>query len=181
MGIVFLSSIDIFVKYDCHILTIFVIKPRGAFLGNGVIIVAKEDLNETLNYILNKSDALAKDTDGSYSYWQKDRFDSFLVEKYYPSDPVQVEAQDGKLFEPTMRVAFILIYDNKIIDFRFLGGYWLLPNKAIDEPASLNEQKKAYCKVPFFTKVSDTVLEEVRQQLAATLPLLYQKMLEGSQ
>ncbi len=158
----------------------YVIKPRGAFLGNGVIIVSSDDLDATLQYILTKSDELKNDKDPSYNYWNRDPYDSFLVEKYYPSDTVQVKKLNNKIFEPTMRVAFMLIYNNQTIETRFLGGYWLLPHKAIDETGSLNETKKAYCKQPYFTKASAKVLKKVQKQLEATLPLLYQEMLEGT-
>ena len=70
----------------------YVIKPRGGFRGSGVIIVAKEDLDETLQYILSDSTRLKKDRRKSHRYWIQDKFDSFIVEKYYPSDLVQVEA-----------------------------------------------------------------------------------------
>ncbi len=158
----------------------YVIKPRGGFLGNGVIIVPKDALDATLNYILNKDEALKKDKDLSYSYWYHDTFDSFIIEKYYPSDIIQVDELAGKFFEPTMRVAVVMLYNNKKIDIRILGGYWILPHKALDEQGTFNELKKAYCKVPFFTKASDAIVEEVRQQLAPALTILYQAMLEGS-
>ena len=156
----------------------FVIKPRGAFLGDGVIIVSKDELNETLRYILSVTGDLSMNADKSFSYWAKDPFDSFIVEKYYPSDALHVEAMQNKMYEPTMRVAFVMMYNNKKIDCRFLGGYWLLPNKALDEPGSLNETKKAYCKPPFFAEVPDTVLAAVRRQCEDALPLLYKEMLE---
>ncbi len=155
----------------------YVIKPRSAFLGHGVIIVAKEELDATLQYILSRSEALVRNSDRSYSYWALDRHNSFIVEKYYPSDLIQVDAFEGKTFEPTMRVAFILVYNNSKIDFHFLGGYWLLPYKSLDDEASLNEKKKAYCKAPFFTTVSQDILQTVEQQLEASMPLLYQEML----
>lgn len=157
---------------------IFVIKPRGAFLGNGVIITSKEDLDHTLQYILNKSPALAADPDKSYRHWNKDSFDSFLVERYYPSDLIHVAEHDNKLFEPTMRAAFILIYNNHKIEFKFLGGYWLLPFKSVDEEGTLNERKKAYCKIPYFTQASESVLQEVQKSMEASIPVLYQQMLE---
>ncbi len=158
----------------------FVIKPRGAFLGNGVIIVSKEDLDTTLHYILDKPQSLKMDPDNSYNYWNRDRSDTFIVEKYYPSDILQVDTFAGKSFEPTMRIAFMMIYNNKTIDIRFLGGYWMLPHKSLDEPGSLNDLKKAYCKLPYFTKATDADLNEVRQQIEPALRLLYQAMLEGN-
>ncbi|MBS0654302.1 MAG: hypothetical protein JSR46_00865 [Verrucomicrobia bacterium] len=157
----------------------FVIKPRGAFEGNGVIIVAKEELDSTLQYILQKSDALKNDKDKSYNHWYSDRFDSFLVEKYYGSDEISVDTFEGKTYQPTMRASFMLIYNNNQVEFRFLAGYWLIPFKSVDEEGSLNECTKAYCKVPYFTKATDEVVEDVKNQLEVSMSRLYQHMLEG--
>lgn len=154
---------------DCYVL-----KPRGAFLGNGVIIVERENLQSTLEYILTPSDELKQDVDKSYSYWSRDKFESFLVEKYYPSDLIEY---NEKLYEPTMRVVFICSSINHQVDVQFLGGYWILPNKAIDEPGTLNETKKAYCKPPLFAEVDADVLEQVQDELLACLPLFYRQML----
>ncbi len=152
----------------------FVIKPRGAFLGNGVIITSKDELDSVLSEILQNSESLKFHKDKSYNHWSRDTFDSFIVERYYPSDPIM---HDDKLYEPSMRLAFVCIYDNKTIDFHFLGGYWMLPTKALDEAGSLNECKKAYCKVPYFVDASSDDLSEIEKQLAEAIPLLYEAML----
>jgi len=156
--------------------TCFVIKPRGGFLGNGVIIVSLDDLDKTLSTILGDPEPLKASKDKSYNHWARDPFNSFIVERYYPSDLI---THEGKLYEPSMRVAFICSYNKQQIDFRFLGGYWMLPTKSIDEEGSLNERKKAYCKPPYFTNASQEDLQEIERELSATIPLLYQEMLEG--
>ena len=156
----------------------YVIKPRGAFLGNGVIIISKDDLDTTLKYIFNKKNHLEYNPDPAYRQWGKDHFDSFIVEKYYPSDTIRVEAFENKLYEPSMRAVFILSYNNRTIDFRFLGGYLILPRKSIEEEGSLNDLKKAYCRIPYYAEVPEHILKEVQQQLEITMPLLYQEMLE---
>jgi hypothetical protein len=155
---------------------LYVIKPRGSFLGNGVIITSKEDLDDTLEYILKKSNKLQNDPDHSYNHWYHDWFDTFIVEKYYPSDEIEL---NGKVYQPTMRVAFIMIYDKKQIDFRFVGGYWLVPERSINDKGTLNQIYKAYCKPPLFTHVSEEDLRGVEQQLEIFIPLFYREMLEG--
>ncbi len=50
------------------------IKPRGAFLGNGVIIVSREELDSTLKYIFNGDHELTNNPDKSYNYWNKDPY-----------------------------------------------------------------------------------------------------------
>ncbi len=152
----------------------FVIKPRGAFLGNGVIISSKDELDDVLKAILKDPQSLKKHKDKSYNHWSRDTFDSFIVERYYPSDPI---VHENKRYEPSMRLAFVCIYDNKEIDFRFLGGYWMLPTKSLEEEGTLNELKKAYCKVPYFVKATDEELSLIEDELQATIPLLYREML----
>ncbi len=153
---------------------IFVIKPRSAFLGKGVIIVSAEDLDATLAYILTPTKILKLDPDVSYSYWAIDRSDSFIVEKYYSSDLLQFE---DKLYDPTMRAAFMFIYTNNTIEMRFLDCYWILPEHAVDEGGSLNQRKKSFAKPPLYLPATSEELEAVRLQCTETLPLLYQKML----
>lgn len=153
---------------------VFVIKPRGAFLGNGVIIVSAEELDKTLRYIFGHSKELKKDTDRSYSHWYKDPFDTFLVEEFVESDPVVV---DEKVYHPTMRAAFILTYNKGEIDVDILWCYWLLPYLQVGEKGSLNELYKAYCSVPFFTKVDQTTRQSVEDELQVALSLLYKEML----
>ena len=152
----------------------YVIKPRSAFIGAGVIIVSKEDLDSTLKYIFSNKAALIKSRDHSYSYWAIESHNSFLIEKYYPSDTLMHE---GKLYEPTMRVAFVLVRSNNKTDFHFLGGNWILTQKSLDQAGTLNEHKKAYAKVPNFRQVPEDVLEKVQKELEGTLPLLYEEML----
>ena len=53
----------------------------------------------------------------------------------------------------------------------------MLPTKALDEAGSLNECKKAYCKVPYFVDASSDDLSEIEKQLAEAIPLLYEAML----
>ncbi len=157
---------------------LYVIKPRGAFLGDGVIIVSKENLDETLQFILRKTPTLQSHPDNSYNYWFKDPFDSFLIEKYYPSDLIQVRHLDNKTYEPTIRVAMIMSYDKGVIDFNFLGGYYMVPCMSINEEGTLNETRKARCKVPYYSKAPKEIINQVRQQLETAIPLLYWEMLE---
>lgn len=158
----------------------YVIKPRSAFCGNGVIIVSKEDLDATLKYIFSGDASLDDDPDNAYNYWYGDSLDSFIVEKFYPSDALEVQSLGGNFYDPTMRVAFILIYNNQNIELRFLGDYWRLPRKSLDETGSLNELHKCCANPDLFARVSDEIRQEVTKQLSEALPLLYQQMLEYS-
>ncbi len=152
----------------------FVIKPRGAFLGNGVIIVSAADLDKKLRYIFSQSEELKQDSDASYSYWYRDPFETFLVEEFVPSDPITV---DQKQYHPTMRAAFILSYNQGEISVDILWCYWLLPFLEIGKKGTLNEQYKAYCLAPYFSVVDQTLQNQVEDELQIALPLLYKQML----
>jgi hypothetical protein len=155
----------------------FVIKPRGTFLGNGVIIVDKENLEDTLKYILTKSTLLKNDPDKAYNYWNKDTFNSFLVEQFVPSDPIAVPHLGNKIYRPTMRVGFLLIYDRYMHEVKFLGGYWSLPPKSLSEKGSLNEKSKSYCKLPYYCAVDSETMSTVEGLLQEPLKQIHQQML----
>ncbi len=160
---------------------IFVIKPRGADHGSGVIIVDRKNLDRTLKYILNRSSKLRDDSDASYNFWyrdkQRNKFDSFLVEEFVESDPLTVAHLGNKTYQPTMRVVFLLVYNNQTIEVKYLGGYWQLPHYSLSEGVILNDRHKSYLTPPYFCKVDPEVMEEVEQQLSVALHLLYQQML----
>ncbi len=67
---------------------LYVIKPRGESLANGVIVVDALDLDAVLQLILEPLPSLEKHPDKKYAYWRKNKDDTVLIEKYYPSDYV---------------------------------------------------------------------------------------------
>lgn len=155
---------------------LYVIKPRCEFLANGVIIVAKEELDSTLKLILEPLPSLKHNPEKNYSYWLRNKDDSFLIEKYYMSDTLQ----DGNYhYDATMRIAFILEYDNGKMSYQFLGGFWKLPCKALQEDGTLNEKRISFCAAPFYRAVEPNLLEEVSIQLEKAMLLLYEVMLNN--
>lgn len=157
----------------------FVIKPRDEFRGNGVLIVDKKDLDETLKLILKKKSALKRDDDPSVRYWYNNNSDSFIVEEFVSSDPVYVEHLGGKLFEPTIRVAFMLIYNKNSIHVEFCGGFLRLPPLALDETGTLNQKYKDFANIPYIDKIDPEVYEKIKGELRIALPLLYEQMLNS--
>ncbi len=156
----------------------FVIKPKGAFLGNGVIIVAKDNLDETLAYILQPSDKLRSERDSSYSFWGKTKEDCFIVEEFFESDLLAVPQFKNRYYQPTMRVAYLLVYNQARIESHFLGSYWLLPKISIEEEGSMNDRHKGYCKIPHYYRVDQEIESKVIEELKDPIKLFYQKMLE---
>ncbi|CCB90807.1 putative uncharacterized protein [Waddlia chondrophila 2032/99] len=158
-----------------------VIKPRRAAKGNGVIICSSSELDETLDYILNGGENLFDDPDPSYRYWAYDQSGSFIVEAYALSNPTPVEHLDNRLFDPTMRVVYLLAHSDDTIHLRFLGSYWKLPEMSLEQTGSLNCLHKSCGKIPYFSVVDPDVDGEVQRQIHDCLHQLYESMLKGEQ
>lgn len=157
----------------------YVIKPRSEILASGVIVVASTDLDGVLQMILEPSASLEKHPDQKYSYWWKNKDDTFLIEKYYTSDPLTFSVPDGTEYhyDATMRLAFILQYDQGNTTYQCLGGFWKLPSKALEEEGTLNEKRISCCKPPFYRAVDLDLLSQVNAQMERAMLLLYETML----
>jgi hypothetical protein len=155
----------------------FVIKPRGNFLGKGVILTQKKDLDQTVRYIITKKGPLSKSKESAYTAWQYDKFDSFLVEQFIASDPIRLPHMENKRYQPTMRVAFVLIYNKGKHNVHFLGSYWKTPEVSLDDEGNFMEKNKDICEPPYYLAVDDKTMQNVQAKLRATLPILHAKML----
>jgi hypothetical protein len=174
---------------------LYVIKPRRECLANGVIVVANKDLDGVLQMILEPLASLEKHPCKKYAYWWKNREDTFLIEKYYRSDYLcfsqPLSERDRSLspsfqimpcaagyhYDATMRLAFILQYDEGKMTYHSLGGFWKLPSKAIEEEGTLNETRISCCEPPFYTAVDSELFREVNAQMERAMLLLYEMML----
>ena len=169
---------------------IYVIKPRGEFLGNGVIIVASEDLDEVLQLILEPNLDLQTNPNPSYAYWSKNNDETFLIEKYYKSDYLQfvdklsergdaIPTKYGANFhyDATMRIVFLMEYEKGEMHYHCLGAYWKLPCKAIEENGTMNEKHISFGEVPFYRSVDPELFEEINAQMEKAMLLLYEEML----
>jgi hypothetical protein len=160
----------------------YVIKPRREALANGVIVVANRDLDDLLQMILEPLASLEKHTDKKYSYWWKNKDDTFLIEKYYMSDPLCFSPPMSGTeyhYDATMRLAFILQYDKGNMTYHSLGGFWKLPSKALEEEGTLNEKMISCCSPPFYMAVDPELLKEVDAFMERAMLLLYEMMLNG--
>lgn len=155
----------------------FVIKPRGNFLGKGVILVQKKDLDQTVRYIITKKGPLSKRTESAYTAWKHDKFDSFLVEQFITSDPIRLPHKENKRYQPTMRVAFVLTYNKGKHHVHFLGSYWKTPEVSLDDEGNFMDKNKDICEPPYYLAVDDKTMQRVHAKLSATLPILHAKML----
>ncbi len=156
----------------------FVIKPINSAKGNGIIIVKRRDLRRTLRAIVENPSLFPDLTDPTYGYWVKDKNKTFLIEEYAPSKLIEV---DGKKYDATMRVIYLLFCDKGNIGVSFLGSYWKLPAKSIKEPGLLTEKHKSSIKSDKVSsaKVAPEDYEKVTGILRSVLPLAYVKMLQN--
>lgn len=106
-----------------------VIKPLHSAYGDGVIILASDDLDDTLQLIFHDKKRLETITDSSYSQWLEDEGDQFLVEEFVPSDPLTAPHINNLVYDPTLRISFMLSYDQGNIEVTFLGCFLETPKK----------------------------------------------------
>jgi hypothetical protein len=155
----------------------FVIKPRGEFLGRGVIITHKEDLDDVLLYIITKNGKWEKSKDPAYWAWKHDKFDSFIVEEFIASDPITIPHLENKTYQPTMRVACLLVYNKHCHHVHFLGAYWKTPSLSLDEEGDFMQKNKDICEPPYYRGVDPETMQVVENQLGVALPILHSRML----
>lgn len=155
----------------------FVIKPVNSANGWGIIMTHRTELDQTLNLILNHKELCAQSKDRSFNQWAQDRNNTFLIEEYVASQPLKI---DTKLFDPTLRMIFVLHYDQQKIGMHFLGSYWKLPELALDEKGSFTKKHKSKI-IPYKQSSEKVSLEdekEVQTILRSIMPILYEHMLK---
>lgn len=158
----------------------YVIKPTDEYMGNGVIIVAQEELESVLEYLFDKTNNNISTKDRAYSYWKNGDADVFIVEEFIEVEPVVVPHLGGKEFCPTLRLAFLLSYNKQATDIECLGGYYTLPKISINDPGSLNERYKSYVFLPYFAKADPQIVEQATSEMRDVLKIIYLKLLQGN-
>lgn len=156
---------------------LLVIKPKGEFLGRGVIILRKEDLKDVLEYICNSKNRRSPHEDDAYIYWRQNKAADFLVEEFIEVEPIPVPHLKGRLYSPTLRLAYLLFYNNGQIETDCLGGYYTLPKIPVNEEGTLNERFKSYIALPHFAKADPAIIEDASLQMNEVLKIVYQKLL----
>ena len=157
-----------------------VIKPRHASRGVGVIIVDRNELDNTLQLILEpQAHPIDPDLfdDPAYSYWLESKRHDFIVEEFVESDPVNVEWFDNQPYDGTVRAVILLTYNEGNMEFRLLEAHWKLPKKSILDEGSLTEKHKSYGKAPHFYTIESDILQNMETQLKEGILAAYQSML----
>lgn len=158
----------------------YVIKPPACALGQGVILLAKAELDATLELIMHGSRQLSKMGDKkAYAYWQKDTSRTIMIEAFMASKAIVV---DHEPYDATMRAVFIMSNLNGVMRIQHLGAYWKLPQKSLVEDGTFMEQHKSAIshRKNASAMVDEPDYKKVREQLDLLLPVLYEKMLNRS-
>jgi hypothetical protein len=155
----------------------YVIKPLNEFKGRGVIIVDADNLDKTLYKILyingiKKRGQHAHSKYETYGHWKRDKHNYFLIEEWCPSKTIVLK---GKPYDPTLRVAFIIAYNQGNIDLHYLGAYWKIPLYSLKDKVKLTKCHKSWGLSP--ARVSDDDLAQVYALLDQCLPKVYMKMI----
>lgn len=156
---------------------IVVIKPRKGSLGNGVIIVHKDDLDETLKMIFAGKMPLRNNPDKSFSFWAYDKADSFIVEEFVESETIFV---DDKPYDAIVRVSFLLVHSENGLAIHFMPAVYTIPKKSLIEMGTLTEKHKSVPKAPYFIKIDESVKQLVERELRQLLPVFYERFQKGS-
>lgn len=164
-----------------------VIKPINSGRGNGIIMVNKAHLDEELHKVLvdyknyqtpNNDISVKMDPPLSYDYWKADRNTHFLVEEYCESKPILV---NNKSYDATMRVIFMMRFEQGAINLDFLDAYWKRPIKALSESGTFKE-KHISKHAPTFDEsqglaVSAEDFALVKKSMSKALPQVYWNIL----
>ncbi len=159
------------IKADIPEVDFYVLKAPDLSRGEGVIIVKPEDLEGMLKKLLCDNHNPSEEI----SPWRSTKSKVFLVEEYCGSKELRLQ---GKSYDPTMRVAFIITVNEGRANFTPLGCYWKLPKTPSSE-GSLRERTISHLTLEGFgsAKVSLEDQKEVYQQLRKFLPTLFLEIL----
>ncbi|MBA2727909.1 MAG: hypothetical protein H0U49_07040 [Parachlamydiaceae bacterium] len=157
---------------------LLVIKPLDAWKGRGIIILKKEDLSETLEYLFKRKPLDTPGIDSEHTYWLLNKSKHFIVEEFIEVEPSYLHISDGKLYSPTMRLVFLLFYSRQTIEVICLGGYTYYPQKSISDEGTLTEKYKTACGPPYYSKCDPEIFASAAEQMKDVLYIVYKKLLE---
>jgi hypothetical protein len=158
-----------------------VIKPPCSAKGQGVVLIAAEELDAVLQKImLPKKELSSKDIPSAFRYWQHDKSKTIIVEAFAASKPITVE---NKQYDATLRAVFVLSNLQGNMCIQHLGAYWKLPVKSLFDHGSFIEKHKSSVSSSRLSsaRVDQADYEVVCAQLNLLLPALYEKMLAKNQ
>ncbi len=159
----------------------YVIKPSIGRKAEGVIMVEKENLDEVLKDIFSTRSIAVQakaETGNKNKDWKKAAHQStFIVEEYVPSKTIFYE---GKPYDPTLRAAFAVYYDQGKIVSTFFSCFWKKPPYSLNDNVSLTEKHLTKSMIGCTTpgqEVDPDDMKKLAQIFNSIVPTIYEKML----
>lgn len=156
--------------------THYVIKPSIGRKAQGVFMVEKEQLDQALKTILQKN---SRQSNSEYKIndWGKTTHQTtFIVEEYIPSKTIFFE---GKPYDPTLRAAFVVYYEQEKITATLFSCFWKKPPCSLDDNGSLTDKHITKSMVGCSTpgqEVEPQDMEKLQKLFHVIIPAIYEKM-----
>jgi len=167
----------------------YVIKPVNSSRSNGVIMATKEELDIVLKKILvnkkphgNFGGSYRPDKPLTYDYWLGDNNHTFIVEKYEPSQHIEV---NGKLYDPTIRAICVMYNNNGNIVAEVLEAFWKIPPQPLSKYGDLTEMHVSKYRSDFSKLSKDDLtvksidMLNLKNILSSVISKVYVKMLDA--
>lgn len=112
----------------------FILKPLGLSGGEGVVPIARGNLEQTVKHIFDDPYSVCDPYPGqSQEGWLRAANVRFLLEECIPSKPV-VSTHDGNEYDATLRIAVIGIINQERMVLVPICSYWKLPTQPTSQP-----------------------------------------------
>ncbi|NDD54128.1 hypothetical protein EBZ39_09660 [bacterium] len=158
-----------------------IIKPTDGSLARGVNIVKRDDLHRLLPDILQQtlSSRTGKRPAGIFPI-NRHVFASFMASEFFPSQTLLV---DGKPWDPTMRVMYVMWHDQGVIRTNVLGCYWKIAGAPLNDPDAPLHAKHitnpiAYGPILPLFQVDPTDQHQLKESLKRILAQVYRTVLK---
>jgi len=155
-----------------------VVKPAFSSLSCGVNVIEKKDLESFLKLILETPHKIPHTAKRDLSFWKYKKPSRLVISDYARSQTIY---KDGKPYDPTMRVMYIMYHDQGVIRVNVLGGFWKIPVHALSEKGVTQTQKHVTIAHAgdYFTGILLEQEETIRMKevVAPVLAKAYEQML----
>lgn len=157
----------------------YVVKPTFSSLSMGVNVVDRKGLDGLLKLIFKDKHLIPKDAHRCHNYWRSPYASKeFVAAEHMQSKPIEM---GGKLYDPTLRVMFVMHHDKDEVVVNILGAFAKIPVKSLsDQKATLTEKHVTIAHAPdCFTGIlvdqADT--KKIKELFAPALAKAYKYLL----
>ena len=159
---------------------LYIIKPLVGRQSRGVMLVDGKNLDSILKTILKKTSKIKKKNIRTNFDWKDYEYDKFIVEEFVKSKQI---LKDGKPYDPTLRLGFIISQNNGKISVNVINAFWKFPPNSLNDECDLQEKHVTKPMVGAHDPAMNldaSDMKKVRDILNAMLPELYVKIIKGN-